>query len=468
MVKENKTKVVCTIGPATNNYPVLKKLVEGGMDVARINLCHADFSNRIEIINNITRINQELNTNVAIMCDTKGAKIRTGDFINGEITLKKGDYLQITKKEVLGNSSLISLNMPKVIDSLNEGDKILIDDGLIILKVISKEKDSLNTLVLNSGTIKSKRGVNFPGVKLNIPFLSDDDYCDLEFITLNKVDFISLSFVNNSEDIKTVREYFQQRGKNIKIIAKIETKTALKDLTNIIKEADGVMVARGDLGLEIDMALIPIIQKEIIKKVREQGKMVIVATEMLASMYNQPRPTRAELTDISNAIYDGTDAVMLSGETTFGTHPLEALKYMVDICKVTENYVDFNGKYKNISHDLITDHVTESMVDISQKLKAKLILVISKDGNLPKIISNLKPNANILALCFNHQTARHLALNYGVYTEIVNSSNNDVDIFNKMIFKLKALSKLKKNDIIIVSGSSKEEVTSFLKVIKIK
>ncbi len=462
-----KTKIICSIGPASCEYDVMKQMVLSGMNVARINFSHATLEERKEVEETVAKVNKDLGTNVAILYDTKGPDFRTGVMAEGGIKLEEGKTIKIVKKDVLGTEESFTVNYKNVLKEIHIGDKILLEDGLMKLEVIDKEGEDLVCKILVGGLLKSKKGINVPGVALNIEFLSKEDVDDIIYACEKEGDFLALSFVNSKENILAVREILKEHNSSMKIISKIESGFALKNLDEIIEYSDGIMVARGDLGVEIPCEEIPIVQKEIIKKCREQGKACIVATEMLASMYTSARPTRAEVTDIANAVLDGCDAVMLSGETTVGKYPVDAVKYMARICENTEDHIDYDLDRREANCD-ITGAIAHSVVEVSNSLKAKLIVAATMSGYTARKISNLKPRCIVLATCPNEKVAKSLALNWGVYTKLtkVYDSTDEVIIDSKE--KAKDFMELEEKDIIVITGGFPNNVenrsTNLMKV----
>lgn len=462
-----KTKIICSIGPASSNYDVMREMVLSGMNVARINFSHATLEERKEVEEVVAKVNKDLGTNVAIIYDTKGPDFRTGVMAEGGIKLEEGNIIRIVKKDVLGTEESFTVNYKNVLKDINIGDKVLLEDGLMKLVVIDKEDDDLVCRVLAGGLLKSKKGINVPGVDLHIEFLSSEDVSDIVYACEKKGDFLALSFVNSKENILAVREILKEHNSDMKIISKIESGIALQNLDEIIEYSDGIMVARGDLGVEIPCEQIPIVQKEIIKKCREQGKTCIVATEMLASMYTSARPTRAEVTDIANAVLDGCDAVMLSGETTVGKYPIDAVRYMARICENTEEHIDYDMDRRE-AHCDITGAIAHSAVEVSNSLKAKLIIAATMSGYTARKISNLKPRCLVLATCPNDRVAKSLALDWGVYTKITKVYESTDEVVEDAILKAKEFANLQSKDIIIITGglpnNTENKQTNLMKI----
>lgn len=460
-----KTKIICSIGPVSDNYETLKKMILNGMNVVRINFSHAHYESAIKILYLIDVLNKELNTNVGIMFDTKGPDFRVGNIENDGILLEEDNLIRIEKGNFLGNSKIIGVNCSDALDSIEIGKFILLEDGLMKLLVVDKDYKGITCRVVNGGKLGSRKSINVPGVKLNIPFLSEIDKSDINFSCQLDGDFIALSFVSCKQDILSVRELIKDT--NMQIISKIENDDAIENIDEIIEYSDGIMVARGDLGVELPMEKVPMIQKKIIKKCREKGKICIVATEMLASMYTNARPTRAEVNDIANAVFDGADAVMLSGETTIGKFPVEAVKYMSDICSEAEKDIDYSGDRREVNSD-ITAAIAHSVIETAEILKSKLIVAATLSGYTAKKISNLKPECMILATCPNLKIARNLSLCWGVYTKITNIYDNTDQIINDAVEKAKEFVKLSSGDTIIITGglpnNSKKKTTNIMKV----
>ncbi|MDD3340970.1 MAG: pyruvate kinase [Bacilli bacterium] len=465
-----KTKIICSIGPATQSWDMFKKIVDAGMNVARINFSHATLEERKETEDLVERANTELGTNIAVLYDTKGPDLRTCNFENDYITLVEGKTIRIVNEDILGTSERITFNYRNVIANLSVGNVILLDDGLIRLEVISTEADGgVTCKILDGAEIKSRRGVNIPGVNLDIPFISEEDKEDIKYACDHDGDFLGISFVSTAQDIHDVRALLKEYGKpNMPIITKVETAKAIENLDDIIEATDAVMVARGDLGVEVPMQELPILQKTMIQKCREKGKVCIVATEMLASMYTSSRPTRAEVSDIANAVLDGTDAVMLSGETTIGKHPELAVKFMADICENTESYYDYDYEFESARKVDVTETIAKSVVDSARLLDVKVIVAATMSGYSAKKISNLKPDAFILAACPTHKVARSLALSWGVYTAEVPVYNSTDEVVTDAKAKAKEFMKLEENDIIVVTGgfpnNTAVKTTNFMKI----
>lgn len=466
-----KTKIVCSIGPASNSPDVMEKMVLAGMNVARINFSHATEEEKIQVVKSVHEVRKRTGFNVGILYDTKGPEFRSGKTENGEIKLVPGKDIRIVKEEVLGNEERFSVNHPQAIDNLEVGSTVLLENGLMKVVVKSVEEDGVTCTIINGGLLGDKKSLSVPGVKLDIPFISDQDREDIIYACHHEGDFLALSFVSSVDDVLEAKEILKENDReDLKIISKIESMTGIENLDSIIEESDGIMVARGDLGVEVPMTMLPIYQKQIIQKCREAGKICIVATEMLESMKKGARPTRAEVSDVANAVLDGTDAVMLSGETTTGHSPIETVDFMASICRDTEEY--YNHDFHYIEKVGITESIASSVVECSKVMDVKVIVASTVSGYSARRISNLKPKSYILATCTTEKVAQSLALNYGVYTTIVPISDSTDAVINMGIEKAKELFNLTTKDKLIITGglpvTSDKRVTNFMKIEEIR
>lgn len=468
-----KTKMICGIGPATQNWEVFKKLVENKMTVVRVNFSHATLEERKIDEDLVYKARNELGSNVAILYDTKGPDLRTCNFENNSIDFVNGNTIRIVRENVLGNQERISFNYPQVIDNLKVGTMILLNDGFVRLEVISVEDDGVTCKILDDATLASRRGANIPGVDLNIPFISEEDEADIKYACEHDGDFLGISFVSSADDVRSARELLKKYGKpDMPILSKIETAKAIENIDSIIDETDGIIVARGDLSVEVPFIEVPILQKEIVRKCREKGKVCIVATEMLKSMCKNSRPTKAELTDVSTAVFDGADAVWLSDETTIGAHPDLASQYLGEICVVAEeHYNEYARTYDvDASHET-NDLIAKSVVSAASDLNVKVIVAATMSGFTAQKISNLKPDAIILALVPDEKVARKLALNWGVYPIVVPDYSSTDELVKDGINRAKGFMDLNKGDKIIVTGGfpyTGDRATNFMKIEEIK
>lgn len=467
-----KTKMLCGIGPATQDWEVFKKLVNNGMNVIRVNFSHATEEEKRIDEELALRARKELGKNIAILFDTKGPDLRTCVFENGEVEFVEGENVRIVKEDIVGNKDKICFNYPQVIDNLEVGTIILLNDGFVRLEVISKEDDGVTCKILDSATLISRRGVNIPGVELNIPFVSEDDEADIKYACEHNGDYLGISFVSTADDVRAARELLKKYGKpEMQILSKIETKKAIENIDAIIDETDGIIVARGDLSVEVPFVEVPVLQKMITQKCREKGKVCIIATEMLKSMCKNSRPTKAELTDVSTAVFDGADAVWLSDETTIGAHPDLASQYLGEICEVSEaHYKEYLRKYNinsEAQHDEIYKIIAKSVVEASKSLDVKLIVAATMSGFTASTISNLKPDAYILALVPNEEIGRRLALNWGVYPVVVPNCDSTDELVKVGMEEAKKFMELEKGDKVVITGgypSNGTKKTNFIKI----
>ena len=461
-----KTKIICSIGPATNKKEVFKNLAHAGMNVARVNFSHATIEERETVRDLVSWINEEENLNIGLLYDTKGPEFRSGEAVEEGIELIPGNTIRVVKESVIGNNERFSVNHPEALDSLNIGSVIQLENGLMKIEVISKEEDGVTCKVINGGLLKSKKSLFAPGVKLDIPFISEEDKEDIIYACRNNGDFLALSFVSTKEDVLEARKIINEEKSNIKVIAKIESKTGIDNLDDILEVSDGVMVARGDLGEEVPISLLPVYQKLIVRKAREHGKFCIVATEMLESMKKNSRPTRAEVTDVANAVLDGTDAVMLSGETTVGLYPVETVSYMASIASDAEDHSATHFGY--LGKIGRTECIAKSAVDLTNYVDVKAIVAEAISGYSTRMISNFRPNCPILATCTTASVARSLALNYGVYTTLVTLMDDTDELVDLVRDKAVDYFNLENGDKIIITGGlpavNNVRLTNFLKI----
>ncbi len=462
-----KTKIICSIGPASANMETMNKMVEAGMNVARINFSHATAEEKINVVKVLNEVRKNSGKNIGLLYDTKGPEFRNGNLLNNSINLVEGNTIRIVKEDILGTEKEFSVNYSKAVDSLNVGDTVLLENGLMNIKVISKENDGVTCKIIVGGTLGNKKSLSVPGVKLDIPFLNDIDKEDILYAGSHEGDFLALSFVSSKEDVLSVRALLEENNMNIAIISKIESQTGIDNINEILDVSEGIMIARGDLGVEVPMEKLPFVQKELIKKAREKNKIAIVATEMLESMKKNSRPTRAEITDITSAVLDGTDAVMLSGETTTGLYPVEAVTYMANICKEAEyNYV--NTHVKDVKSNIIRRAICRSAVEAAQMLDAKTIVTASLRGRSSKYISNIKPICPVLAAVTDESIANSLTLNYAVYPLVVKEYGSTDEIVSEAINNAKRVFDLVEGDSIIITGGFPNNIpnksTNFLKI----
>ncbi|MCC5910207.1 MAG: pyruvate kinase [Clostridiaceae bacterium] len=466
-----RTKIVCTLGPASDKKEVLKQLVQSGLNVARLNFSHGDHEEQGARIRTIKEVREELNVPVAILLDTKGPEIRTGKFKDPEVNLEEGQIFTITTREVMGDSTICSVSYDGLAKDIKVGDTILIDDGLVGLKVekISNETD-IECTVENAGVIKNHKGVNVPGVKINLPAITPKDEGDIKFGINMDIDFIAASFVRKAEDVLAIRKILEENNaEHIQIISKIENQEGVDNLDEIIEVSDGIMVARGDLGVEIPAEEIPLAQKDMIRRCNKVGKPVITATQMLDSMIRNPRPTRAEVTDVANAILDGTDAIMLSGETAAGKYPVEAVNTMTNIALRTESAID----YREVLHSkmvekerTITDAISHSTCATAMDLDASAIITATSSGYTARMISKFKPKSPIIAATTSERVRRLLSLTWGVNSVLTEELETTDDVITRSIDRSLQEDMIKRGDLVIITAGVPVGVAGTTNLIK--
>lgn len=472
-----KTKIICTMGPNTNDADLMRKLVQNGMDIARFNFSHGDHEEQKSRMDMLKKIREEEKKPVAILLDTKGPEIRTGVLKDGKkVSLKEGDTFTLTTKEIEGDADGVSITYAGLVEDVQAGKKILIDDGLIELTVTGKTDTDIICTIDNGGELGERKGVNVPNVPIRLPAITDKDREDIRFGVEQEVDFIAASFVRNAECILEIRAWLKECGASyIPIIAKIENAEGIKNIEEIIRCADGVMVARGDLGVEIPAEEVPYLQKMLIQKCNDYYKPVITATQMLDSMMRNPRPTRAEVTDVANAVYDGTDAVMLSGETAQGKYPLEALQMMVHIVENTEEHLDYDVMLAKAGvHQKrgISSAIGYASVSAADNLGAKCIVTPSVSGATARVVSKFKPRADIIGVTPNEATLRRMQIYWGVRPYKSIEFNTTEDILSGAIDLISAKQVVEPGDIIVLTAGipspnvtkAKEGVSNMMRI----
>lgn len=474
-----KTKIICTMGPNTNDETMMRKLVQNGMDIARFNFSHGDHEEQKGRMDMLKKIREEENKPIAILLDTKGPEIRTGVLKDGKkVQLEAGETFTLTTDEIVGDNKIVSITYKGLVEDVKAGSTILIDDGLIELKVKDKKGNNINCEIVNGGELGEKKGVNVPNVAIRLPAITDKDRDDLKFGVEQGVDFIAASFVRNAECILEIKSFLREcKAPYIPVIAKIENFEAIKNIDEIIRCADGIMVARGDLGVEIPAEEVPYLQKTIIQKCNDNFKPVITATQMLDSMIRNPRPTRAEVTDVANAIYDGTDVVMLSGETANGKYPLEAVKMMVKIAERTEREIKGHSvEYSNLhSKRSISSAVCNAAVQTADNLGAKAIICPTISGFTARLTSKLKPEAEIIGCSPYDNVLRKMQIYWGVRPlKTATEASTDKIIEHALVVSEHA-GFVEEGDTVIVSAgiatssdpSSKRGLTNTMRVVTI-
>lgn len=467
-----KTKIVCTLGPSTDDEKVLEQLIKEGMNVARCNFSHGSHEEHKERMNKVKRIRKKCDKPVAILLDTKGPEIRTGNSEGDKVCVKAGQtFTLVADKEVIGNNEKAGITFADLYKDVKPGVVIMIDDGLIEMEVVKIEGTDIVCNVKNEGVISNHKGVNVPDVHISMPYMSEQDKSDILFGIKEDVDYIAASFTRTADDVKELRKFLDDNGgKNINIIAKIENSEGIINVDGIIEEADAVMVARGDMGVELPEEEVPIIQKMIIKKVYEAGKQVIIATQMLESMINNPRPTRAETADVANAIYDGTSAIMLSGETAAGKFPVEAVATMARIAERTEMDVNYKQRFFNNHNNHrsdITEAVCHATCMTAYDLDAKSILTVTKSGRSAKMISKYRPDCMIIAGSTEEKVVRQLNMSWGVSPVLIKEKKHVLELFDYAVEVAKEKGLVETDDIVVITSGvplGKSGTTNMIKV----
>ncbi|MBI4744056.1 MAG: pyruvate kinase [Actinobacteria bacterium] len=460
------TKIVGTIGPASNNYDVIVNMIKAGLDVVRLNLSHSSPEKQAEVIKKVRKASEETGKPVGIMIDLKGLKIRIKLAVN-EIFVKKGDiFTFITEPPVRGNSILI--NYPGILSQLMPQNTIFIDDGFFQFKVKEIKKESVVCEALNEGNLRSGKGVNIPEISLDLPALTEEDKKDLDFMLNQEIDLIAMSYVKDAADIMNLKDFIGD--KKTMVIGKIERREAVENIDEIISASDGVMIARGDLGVEIPLEEVPVVQKQIIDKANKAGKPVITATQMLESMTNSPRPTRAEVNDVANAIFDGTDALMLSGETAVGKYPVDCIVMMDAVAGKTElalNYEIILEQKNRWIHESVTDAISFGACKLANDLKAKLIVVPTQTGYTARNVSKYRPAVPVFALSSEVETMRQLSVSRGIRSFLINPSRSIDDVFNQAVDICIKEGNVKKGEKIVITAGALVNVPGTTNLIKV-
>ena len=454
-----KTKIVCTIGPASESEEMIKKLMLAGMNTARINFSHGGFKEQETKVNRIKKVREELGLHVSLLLDTKGPEVRIGKFEDGTIFLKPGDTFSLTPEEIMGTQYEFTVSYKELYKEVTHGDKMLIDDGLIEVEVITVKDKKIYCRVISGGKLTDRKSINLPGKKLNLPSMTEKDREDILNGIKADFDFIAASFIRSAKDVNEIRKLLNENGgENIKIISKIENQEGVDNFDEILDASDGIMVARGDLSVEVPMAKVPMIQKEFIRKTYLQGKIVITATQMLDSMINNPRPTRAEVSDVSNAIYDATSAIMLSGESATGKYPIECVEMMHEIAVETENSINYWKRFLGREYDLPNKgyrfNIYNGICASAMNLKAKAILAYTVSGDTPGILSAFCPTCPIYAITRDPKVARQANLEWNVHPMVVTEQKNADQMIQTAIERLQLNGQVKKGDTIIIAGGA--------------
>lgn len=467
-----KTKIVCTLGPATDNEEVMKQMMLSGMNVARCNFSHGVHDDHKKRMDMVKKIRGEVQKPVAILLDTKGPEVRVRQFKDGKVTLEAGQLFTLTSEDVEGSKEKVSVTYNRLYEDLEKGMTVLIDDGLIEMQVEKVEQANIVCRVINGGVVSNNKGVNIPDVSLSMPYLSDIDRADILFGIEQDVDFVAASFVQKKDDVMQIRRLLDKNGgEDIRIISKIENMQGVQNIDEIIDVSDGIMIARGDMGVEIPFEEVPVIQKMIMKKVYEKGKMAITATQMLESMIKNPRPTRAEVTDIANAVYDGTSAIMLSGETAAGAYPAEAVKTMARIAQRTEQDIDYQKRFFDYDRETnsdITDAICHATCTTAYDLNAKAIVTVTKSGYSARMISRYRPGSDIIGCTTSEKVCRQLALTWGVMPIVLKEEKDVFDLFNSAILAAEKMGLLQKGDVTVITSGVPIGMSGTTNMIKVQ
>ena len=444
-----KTKIICTAGPSTSSYGMLMKMYEAGMNAVRLNMSHGTHESHLEVIKTVKSINEEIGDSIALIMDTQGPEIRTG-VLQSDLHINEGDVITVSARPDDVEGSSIHINYEDIINEVHVGEKITVDNGLINLEVLKKDHATMTCRVIDGGTMKSNRHVNLPGVRVNLPSITDKDKVDIEFGVKNAVDYIALSFVREAQDISELREILGTSREEIKIISKIEDQEGVRNVEEIVEASDAVMVARGDLGIEISIEELPDVQRIIVGKCQEKGKRVIIATHLLESMIDNPIPTRAEVTDVSNAVYEEVDAVMLSGETTIGKYPIRSIEHLNKIALKAESLRSLQMGKLLIREDL-KQHIAASAVELAESVNAKCLVVITKKGLMAQLVTNCRPaRTPIHAVTFDRRIKRQLCLNRAVAAHLMEESKDPEQRIQDAFGLLKEKKVLKQEDLVVL------------------
>ena len=466
-----KTKIVCTLGPASETEEIVTGLCKAGMNVARMNFSHNTYADHQRRIDLVKKVREKLKIPVAVMLDTKGPEYRIKTFKDKKITLKEGDKFTFTAREIVGDKTIVSVSYKNLPSELSVGDTILLNNGLLEFKVVNINSTDIVCAVIIGGELSDRKSMSFPGKVINQEYLSKQDKMDIAFGVKNSVEYIACSFVSKKQDLIDVHNYLQElNADDIELIAKIENQSGVDNIEEICTACDGIMIARGDMGVEIPFKMLPTIQKKLITKCRLLGKRVITATEMLESMISNPRPTRAEISDVANAVYDGTSAIMLSGETAAGKYPIEAVKIMAEIAETTEKNIHYNKRFYNAEFEIrnSVDAISHSTCGMAIDLDAKAIVACSISGKTARMVSRFRPTVPIIGLTTEERTWRKLALSWGVIpTMCERFSSTDVLFYTAKKIAERELS-LNKGDKIIITGGDTSGTSGNTSLIKIE
>lgn len=467
-----KTKIICTLGPASDNEETIRAMILAGMDVARINFSHGEYESHKRIADIVKKLRAETGKHTALLLDTKGPEIRIKKFKNGKITLVPGQKFSLCFDDVEGDESRVSITHRELYRDIAVGGKILIDDGLIELKIENFDASEINCIVVNGGVISDRKGVNVPGAVLSLPFMSERDREDLAFGVREDFDFVAASFTQTASNIIEIRRELEKLGCcNMRIIAKIENAAGVANIEEILDASDGIMIARGDMGVEIQMEEIPIIQKQLITRCYNEGKQVITATQMLESMTRQPRPTRAEITDVANAIYDGTSAIMLSGETAAGLYPVEAVRTMARIAERTESDIDYRKRFTEVrtnSFSNVTNAISHATCTTAYDLLASAIITVTKTGRTARMLSRYRPEIPIIGCSPDPKACRHMNMSWGVAPVLIDIKTNTDELLQHALDRAYDEKLIQYGDIVVLTGGIPLGISGTTNMLKVQ
>ena len=468
-----KTKIICTLGPAVEDENKIKSLIVEGMDVARLNFSHGSHEEHLKRVKIVKKVRAEMNKPVALLLDTKGPEIRLGSFENGKIEINAGDRFILTTEECLGNRERVSVSYPGLPEVIKKDTRILIDDGLVELRVMDYNDTEIVCKAMNSGIIGDKKSCNVPGVRLDMPYLSEKDISDILFAVEHDFDYIAASFTRNATDIIDIKNLLAGHGgQDIQIIARIENCEGVENIDEILMASDGIMVARGDMGVEIDYNELPRIQKMLIKKAIMHSKRSITATQMLDSMISKPRPTRAEISDVANAIYDGTSAIMLSGETSIGKYPVESVRTMAKIAESTESAIHYKKRFRHMEVEESTSNVTNAIshatCTTAHDLNATAVITVTKTGTTARMISKYRPACPIIGCTTSEKVYRQLAMSWGVIPVMFEEKNNSDELFDYAVEKAMETGVVKCGDLVVLTAGFPIGIPGMTNILKVQ
>jgi len=467
-----KTKIVCTLGPATDDIRILESMIDEGMNVARFNFSHSNYDEHLKRLEMLRAARKRKGKYVAALLDTKGPEIRVCKFKEGAIMLEAGAEFILTTRDVEGDSSIVSVTYKDFPNDVSEGTRVLIDDGLIELVVLEKNETDVKCKVINPGPVSDNKGVNLPGIVVSMPYMSEKDIQDINFAVDNDFDYIAASFARTAGDILKIRRILEERNcSTIAIVAKIENKQGVENIDEILQVSDGVMIARGDMGVEIPYEDVPVIQKLIIKKALKAGKFTITATQMLESMIKNPRPTRAETADVANAVFDGTGGIMLSGETAVGKYPVEAVKTMARVAVRAEEAINYRKRFfaeDRKSNPNVTDAISHATCTTAHDLNARAILTVTKSGATARNISKYRPDCYIIACATTENLCRRLNLAWGVIPILIDDQFDTFELFDKCVEEAVNLGLLEKGDTTVITAGLPLGIPGTTNMIKVQ